>query len=199
MNSTATAIYSIGHSNHSIERFLELLRQHRVQVVADTRSSPYSKYAAQFNDRELTAELRSVGIEYLFFGRQLGGRPQGDQFYDAEGRVLYSSLAESAEFRRGIEQVEQLASQKRTALLCSEENPAICHRHLLIGRVLCGRSNQVIHIRGDGQLQSYQEVVKQAADEKDHGQRTLFDVEDDAWKSIRSVLPKNPPPSSLES
>lgn len=198
-SSIQPVIFSIGHSNHPIERFLELLSRSGIQVVIDTRSSPYSKYAPQFNDRELSGELRSVGIEYLFLGRQLGGRPEGAQFYDGEGRVMYSTLAESAEFRRGVEQLEQLVPQKRAALLCSEEDPAVCHRHLLVGRVLNGRGNRVIHIRGDGRMQTYQEVVKQAADEKTHGQRTLFDVEDDAWKSIRSVLPKSPLPSSSES
>ena len=67
-------IFTIGHSNHSLERFLELLKQHRIEAVCDVRSSPYSRMNPQFNRENLKQSLREVNITYVFLGRELGAR-----------------------------------------------------------------------------------------------------------------------------
>jgi uncharacterized protein (DUF488 family) len=78
--------------------------------------------------------------------------------------------------------------------MCSEENPAICHRHLLVTRVISDRGVDVLHIRGDGRLETEDEI---APKEK---QGVLFaDLEEQSWKSLRSVSAKHRPPSSSES
>ena len=74
------AIYSIGHSNHSLEVFLGLLRRHAIGAVADVRSQPYSRYSPQFSRKAIAAALEREGIRYVFLGQELGGRPQGDAF-----------------------------------------------------------------------------------------------------------------------
>jgi uncharacterized protein (DUF488 family) len=61
-------VLTIGHSNHSMEHFLDLLRRHAVQVVADVRSSPYSKYATQFDREPLMEALRAAGFQYVYLG-----------------------------------------------------------------------------------------------------------------------------------
>jgi len=178
-------IYSIGHSNQPLDVLLGLLRQHRVGVLADVRSAPFSKYCSQFDKPALAAAVREAGLQYVYLGRELGGRPEGREYYDAEGYVLYGRRAASPEFLAGIERLERGRRQHRIALLCSEEDPAGCHRHLLIGRVLASRGIAVQHIRGDGRLQ--------AADELESPQMALFaELEESAWKSIRSVLPREP-------
>src|SRR5215469_13535814 len=91
-------IFSIGHSNQSIEAFLALLQQHQIQVLVDVRSSPYSKYVPQFNSTPLADAVRQVGVKYMFMGRELGGRPDGNEFYDADGHVLYNRVAEASLF-----------------------------------------------------------------------------------------------------
>jgi hypothetical protein len=84
--------------------------------------------------------------------------------------------------------------------MCGEEDPTNCHRRLLVGRVLRDRGVEVMHIRGDGRVQSEEEVAVEEDFRKTRGQLTLFDLEEpDAWKSTRSVLPRRAPPSSLES
>jgi len=88
-------VLTIGHSNHSIEHLLELLTFHAVQVVADVRSSPYSKYATQFDRESLAEALRGAGFQYVYLGSELGGRPRGDAYYDAAGHVLYGRVVES--------------------------------------------------------------------------------------------------------
>lgn len=188
-------IYTVGHSNHTLEKFLDLLTTHGIEVLVDTRSQPYSKYAVHFNARELRTAVNARGLGYLFLGKELGGRPEGAEFYDTEGYVLYSRVAESPLFLAGLSQLETAAAQQRVALLCSEEDPAVCHRYLLIGRVLAQRGVSLQHIRGDGRLQTDTEVEAEAQPD-DGGQQALFaDEEVSEWKSIRSVLPKKPPPS----
>jgi hypothetical protein len=83
----------------------------------------------------------------------------------------------------------------RVALLCSEEDPAVCHRAILVGRVLRERGARVEHIRGDGRVQPNDEVFAQNREEEKQGK--LFDfAEAPAWKSIPSVLRKKRPNSS---
>lgn len=75
-------IFSIGHSNKSMQAFIELLRQHHIQILIDVRSSPYSKYVPHFNSATLASAIEQADIKYLFMGKVLGGRPEEDEFYD---------------------------------------------------------------------------------------------------------------------
>jgi uncharacterized protein (DUF488 family) len=181
----APAIYTVGHSNHPLDVFLGLLGEHTIDVLADVRSAPYSKYCPHFDKPALEVAVPEAGLQYVYLGRELGGRPEGGEYYDADGHALYWRRATAPEFLAGIERVERGRRQYRIALLCSEEDPAGCHRHLLIGRVLAARGTPLLHIRGDGRVQS--------ADELESPQMALFaDLEESAWKSIRSVLPREP-------
>ena len=198
-------VWTIGHSNHTLDRFLDLLQQHRITLLVDVRSSPYSRYASQFNKEAIRQALQDRAVEYLFLGDLLGGRAEGGQFYDTQGYVLYDRLAQSPRFQRGIGRLLQAGGNSRPALMCGEEDPADCHRRLLIGRVLLGRGQcahgrlGLVHIRGDGRVQSEEEVAQEQKFRKTKGQLTLFDMEEpDEWKSTRSVLPKKAPPSSSE-
>jgi uncharacterized protein (DUF488 family) len=95
-------ILTVGHSDHALEHFLSLLRLHSVDVVADTRSYPYSSFAPQYDQEPLRQALLNAGIQYVHLGRELGGRPEGDQYYDSEGHVLYGRVADSHQFKTGI-------------------------------------------------------------------------------------------------
>ena len=193
-------IWTIGHSNHSLEDFLGLLLQHRIAVLVDVRSSPYSRYAAHFNKEAIRPSLQDRGIKYLFLGDLLGGRAEGEQFYDQQGHVLYARLAESPDFQRGIDRLLRGVVTHRLALMCGEEDPTDCHRRLLIGRVLGRRGVDVRHVRGDGRVQSEAEVAAEEKFQKTKGQLTLFDMEEaDEWKSTQSVLPRKAPLNSSES
>ncbi|HUT09466.1 MAG TPA: DUF488 domain-containing protein [Thermoguttaceae bacterium] len=193
-------IWTVGHSNHPLEHFLDLLAGQEIAVLVDVRSSPYSGYATHFNKEALQDPLQDRGVKYLFLGDLLGGRVDDEQFCDEEGRVLYGRLAESPGFRQGIERLIQGTANYRVALMCGEEDPTHCHRRLLVGRVLRGRGVAVLHIRGDGSVRSEEQLAAEEEFQKTRGQMTLFDMEEpDEWKSTRSVLPRNPPGSSSES
>jgi uncharacterized protein (DUF488 family) len=188
-------IFTIGHSNHTEEVFLDLLTRHRIDVLADVRSHPYSRYNPHFNRESLQQAVKAAGVRYLFLGEQLGGRPDDPQSYDPAGHVLYWRVAESPVFLEGIERLERGRAEYRVALMCSEEDPAVCHRYLLVSRVLTQRGVGVEHIRGDGAAQSQRDVDRASG----VGQGMLFaDLERDSWKSLRSVLPKAPPNDSLD-
>jgi uncharacterized protein (DUF488 family) len=68
-----SSFFTIGHSNHEFPAWLALLRRHAVEVVVDTRSSPYSKYVPQFDKELMQRSLEQAGIRYLFLGAELGG------------------------------------------------------------------------------------------------------------------------------
>jgi uncharacterized protein (DUF488 family) len=177
-----------------VERLVDLLNRFAVQVVVDTRSVPHSRFAAQFDMEPLRKCLVQAGVQYVYLGRELGGRPPAPEFYDSEGRVLYSKVAETSIFRQGIERLEAGIRQFTVAMLCAEENPTACHRRLLVGRVLMQRGISVEHIRGDGQLQTEGELA--ALDDPKTRQMALFDeLETPEWKSIPSVSPKKRPSS----
>jgi uncharacterized protein (DUF488 family) len=184
-------VFTIGHSNHSAEKFVRLLKGYGIEVVVDTRSHPYSRHAPRFNVRALEAVLSKDGIGYLFLGGELGGRPEGEEFYDAKGRVDYVLVRCSRPFLDGISRLEGEIRTHTAALLCSEEDPARCHRRLLVGRALEKRGITLRHIRGDGSVE--------IEDEVDGGQPILFsETEVNPRKSIRSVSRKRRRPSSSE-
>ncbi len=204
-------LFTIGHSNQALDHFLSLLQRHGIEVLADVRTAPWSRYVPHFNAKALGAALASQGIDYIPLGRELGGRPAGDEFYDDQGHVLYGRLAASPAFQDGLDQVLARARTSRIALLCSEEDPARCHRHLLIGRVLRERGVGLSHIRRDGRIETEAELDARedggpAADlqARNDPQATLFDDsrgDDDgrgadlSWRSPGPVPRKRPPPS----
>ncbi len=199
-NNNAPTIFSIGHSNQSIETFLSLLQQHKIQVLVDVRSSPYSKYVPHFNGTPLAIAVRQVGIKYMFMGKELGGRPDGDEFYDADSHVLYNRVAEASFFLNGIKRLKEGGRTYRVAIMCSEEDPTACHRHLLVGRVLAKQEVNLFHIRKDGHIQtekdlsSHEEILSYR--QSLWGER-LSVQEENTWRSIRPVSQKKQPPSSL--
>jgi uncharacterized protein (DUF488 family) len=186
------SVLTIGHSNHSIDVFIRLLKDHHVEAIVDTRSHPRSKFVPQYDAEVLRRSLLENRIEYIYLGKELGGRPEGDRFYDEDGRVFYSRVAESTFFLRGLERLNNAIRRFRLALLCSEENPSICHRRLLIARVLRAHGIAVDHIRGDGSLQSEEKLLEEESEKiAADAQLPLFEHSwTSEWKSIPSVLPR---------
>jgi len=186
-------VFSIGHSNHTLERFLSLLKEYKIEVLIDSRSHPYSKHVPYFSVDGIKEAVAGEGIQYLFLGAELGGRPEEPKFYDSEGHVLYWKLASSDKFREGISRLEEEIRSHRVAIMCSEEDPLHCHRRILIGPVLTRLGIELDHIRGDGRLQTEDELIPKGAQSK------LFnEPKKGIWKSIQSVLQKGQRQSSSE-
>ena len=149
----STQIYTIGHSNHSWETFLPLLRRNGIELVVDTRTNPVSRFAPFANYRTLPGLLESAGIGYEFMGGTLGGKPRDPSMYDAKGKPDYRKMRATDEFEEAIDQLAGMASRRATAILCSEEDPSGCHRLLLLGPALEERGCVQRHVRKDGRLQ----------------------------------------------
>ena len=193
----AGTIFSVGHSGHSLDHFLLLLSQHKIEVLVDTRTYPVSRHCPHFNSENLQPALAMSGIKYVYMGKELGGRPSGDHFYDAEGRVLYWRVAESALFQAGLQRLKNGATQYRLALMCAEEDPLNCHRRLLVGRVLTSYGYQLLHIRGSGHTESEEAIGKRGRGRVVQLDMFLRKDDSELWKSTRSVLQKGQQRSSL--
>ncbi|MFQ5595438.1 MAG: DUF488 family protein [Anaerolineae bacterium] len=144
-------VYSIGHSDHAIDDFVALLKQHGINALVDVRSQPYSRWVSQFNREALAEAIEAAGLRYVWLGDTLGGRPQDQSLYDGENaRPDYDRMAESADFQAGIEQLLGLAGQTTVAMMCSEGDYRHCHRTLLITPALLNCDVRVVHILPDG-------------------------------------------------
>jgi uncharacterized protein (DUF488 family) len=144
-----TTVFTIGHSNHSIEAFFTLLEQHQIALLVDVRTSPYSRHVPQFNQEPLAAETTRRGLVYRHLGDDLGGRPS-DPALLTDGAPDYDKMAVDPRLLEALGKVVTAAATCRVVLLCSEGDPAECHRGRLLGRVLVNRfSVDVAHITTD--------------------------------------------------
>jgi len=146
-------IFTIGHSDHSIESFVSLLQQHQIDAIADVRSHPYSRYHNQFDRECLEKSLRSAGVRYVFLGRELGARRVERECYEGAA-VRYDRVARLAAFRDGLERVRRGSQSHRVALLCAEKDPITCHRAILVCRHLRAVFCNIMHVLHDGSLES---------------------------------------------
>lgn len=155
-------IYTVGHSNQTKEQFLNLLADARIQVLVDVRSNPNSRWAA-FADRDNLKEiLDSVRIQYTYLGDALGGRPSDPDDYDNQkGEADYRAIREKEYFRHGINRLLDELKRHRVCIMCAEEDPTSCHRNLLVAEDLRQAGVKVFHIRGDGHIQTDEELWKE--------------------------------------
>ncbi|NBB77875.1 MAG: DUF488 family protein [Verrucomicrobia bacterium] len=152
-------IYTIGHSNHTIDAFLALLDRHRIEVIADVRSSPFSRRHPQFSRDDLKQKLAEAGIRYVFLGHQLGARPKDRSCY-VEGRVSYHRLASTETFQVGLKRLMSGSTEYRIAMLCAEKDPLDCHRTILVARRLAEQELEVVHILADGTLEKHAQAME---------------------------------------
>ncbi len=152
-----SALYTIGHSNHSHAVFLELLAQHSISAVADVRSSPYSLYMPEYNRPVIEAVLRRADITYVFLGQELGARRNEESCY-VDGRAKYERIALLPQFQKGLERLYQGIERYRVALMCAEADPIACHRTILVCREVkkTHPGLQILHIHGDGDTEKHE-------------------------------------------
>jgi uncharacterized protein (DUF488 family) len=132
-------IWTIGHSNRSIEKFLELIGEHEIQVLADVRSFPTSKIE-HFKKEQMEKWLQEYGIEYVWLGKELGGYRKGG----------YKRHMRTKLFREGIKRLLEIAKDKRVCLMCMEVNPKYCHRRFISAH-LERKGVKSVHIIAKGQ------------------------------------------------
>ena len=139
-------ILTVGHSNRTIEDFLDLLDAHQVRQIVDVRTIPKSRHNPQFGHEELDAALAARGIRYVHLPA-LGGlrHPRKDSINTAWRNSSfrgYADYMQTAAFADGIDNLIELAGEHRTAIMCAEAVPWRCHRSL-IGDALLARGIEV--------------------------------------------------------
>ena len=151
-------IWTIGHSTRSLEEFLASLRSQEIQVVADVRKLPGSRRYPHFDQDRLVASLHEDGVEYQHFPH-LGGRRKTNPnsrntIWRHPAFRAYADYMQTSEFAAAIEGLTALASERRTAIMCSEAVWWRCHRSL-IADFLKARGWNVIHIVNEHKTQEH--------------------------------------------
>jgi uncharacterized protein (DUF488 family) len=173
-------VFTIGHSNHTLERFMALLNLHDIKALGDVRSKPYSRANPQFNREELKKALKNVGIAYAFLGLELGARSEDPACY-VHGRVQYERIASTEAFEHGLDRVQKGMKNYRLALMCAEKEPLECHRAILVARHLVARGIDVKHILADGRLERHDAAL-------DRLKRQFSLSDSDMFRSSEDVL-----------
>ena len=142
-------IYTIGHSIHPIEGFLDLLGKHRIEGLADIRLIPKSRRYPHFGLERLSGALERRGVAYRHFPG-LGGRrrPRPDSINTAwrvEAFRGYADYMSTPAFQAAVESLLAFASGARTAVMCAEAVWWQCHRRLLADYLLV-RGIPVLHV-----------------------------------------------------
>ena|ERR1700722_6697804 len=171
-------IFTIGHSNRTLEEFLALLVGNELTAVADVRSQPYSRMNPQFNRESLAEFLGKHEIAYVFLGEELGARSRDPACY-LDGKVQYDALAQTKLFEHGLDRVEKGTLRYRLALMCAEKEPLACHRFILVARHLARRGFQLRHIIDPGVVEDHEASITRLLVELRMDSMHLFGTQDD--------------------
>lgn len=150
-------LYTIGHSSHTADEFLTLLRREHVNCIVDVRSQPQARYFPQFNQDRLTDWLRKAGVLYLSFCREF--TPRQYDCLTPDGQVDFEQAARKAPFLQAAARIERgMALGYRIALMCSEGDPYKCHRFCFLGRHFHEQGVSVLHYGPHGGLATHREL-----------------------------------------
>ncbi len=155
-------VFTIGHSTHQLDYFLELLQGQNINCVLDIRSIPYSKYSPQFNQDIFKTYLQKHRIKYIPFKEAFGARQENENVLNEKKQVDFELFRKTNSFIKGIERLNNgLFKGYRIVLMCAEGNPLDCHRFSMIAIYLHQTGFNVKHILKDKTLKSHEELEKQ--------------------------------------
>ncbi len=127
-------LYTVGHSTFPADHFIELLNTFDVQYVLDVRSTPFSKYASQYNTDTLEKLLNKNNIKYFRMGSYFGARQTDPEYYHEDGYLDFELYRNSDRFKKGMESVKKGLNDYNIALMCTEKHPIDCHRAIMVAR-----------------------------------------------------------------
>lgn len=142
-------VYSLGHSNADINKFIKTIKNLHIQHILDIRSVPKSLYVPHFDKERLEKELVENDIGYTFCGITAGGRQSID----------FIEYSKSSQYHEAIKQIERIIDRKICAIMCSEKNFRNCHRKY-VSDSLIRDGYEVIQIKIDeaSQFKKIQQV-----------------------------------------
>jgi uncharacterized protein (DUF488 family) len=200
-------IKTIGHSNHPIGRFVDLLKAGGVEAVVDVRSTPYSRRFPQFGRERLAQSLSAAGILYRYEGAALGGLPARSRsgFAPAfakpasagEGRsakagkpASYDEIAQRPEFKEALDRLVAGSADATLCLMCAEKEPLDCHRTVLVSRRLAERGAEIEHLLADGRRKLHAVLEEELLEAGDDGAPDLFTSAEDRGQRLARAYQK---------
>ncbi len=198
LDTNPAILYSIGHSNHRAEHIIWLLKLHGIQTVVDVRSVPFSRHNPQFSQKAFEENLHAHGLTYVFLGKELGGLRRERECYHNH-QVDYERVATLPVFQEGLRKLVDLASRMKVAMLCAEQDPLSCHRTLLIGRHIQGFIGDVLHIFGNGNIETQAQLEERLLRDYAQHESDLFITQEDRLaegyrKRAKEIAYKEPAP-----
>jgi uncharacterized protein (DUF488 family) len=157
METSKPVLFTVGHSVHPIDHFIDILKKNGIEAVADVRSSPYSKFTPQFNREPIKETLQRNGIRYVFLGEELGARRDEAECYESS-KVIYRKVANLPIFKAGISRLLEGTEKMRVAIMCAEKDPLTCHRTVLVAHFSRAHFSDTLHILEDGSIESRAEA-----------------------------------------
>lgn len=152
-------IFTIGHSNYTLEKFIHMLKYYNINCVVDIRGTPYSKYNVQYNKETINITLRNLGITYIYMGIEFAAQRGDKHLYNSEGYADFERVIYDKDFLRGIDRLKKGLEKKfNIAIMGARQEPINCHRCILVGRYLRDNGFKVKHILDDLTLGTQEEM-----------------------------------------
>ena len=172
-------IYTIGHSNYTVERLIDMLRHYNINCVVDIRGTPYSKYNVQFDKETIRYTLSKAGFIYIYMAKELAAKRINKESYNEEGYSDFEKVIKEKEFLEGIERLKNGCNKGyNIVLLGAMQEPIRCHRSILVGKALRKCGFNVKHILDDYSTASQDDIEQMLLDKyfSNRNQMTIDDL-----------------------
>lgn len=179
-------IYTIGHSNYTMERLIDMLEYYNINCVVDIRGTPYSKYNIQFDKEAIRYTLTNAGFVYIYMGKELAAKRIRKNSYSNEGYSNFEEVIKEEEFKRGVERLKNGCEKGyKIILLGAMQDPIRCHRSILVGRELVKNDFDVKHILDDYSIVT-QDDIEEMLLNKYFSNRNQITIEDLTGNSLNN-------------
>lgn len=179
-------IYTIGHSNYTMERLIDMLEYYNINCVVDIRGTPYSKYNIQFDKETIRYTLTNAGFVYIYMGKELAAKRIRKNSYNNEGYSNFEEVIKEEEFKRGVERLKNGCEKGyKIILLGAMQDPIRCHRSILVGRELAKNDFDVKHILDDYSIVT-QDDIEEMLLNKYFSNRNQITIEDLTGNSLNN-------------
>ena len=179
-------IYTIGHSNYTMERLIDMLEYYTINCVVDIRGTPYSKYNIQFDKEAIRYTLTNAGFVYIYMGKELAAKRIRKNSYNNEGYSNFEEVIKEEEFKRGVERLKNGCEKGyKIILLGAMQDPIRCHRSILVGRELVKNDFDVKHILDDYSIVT-QDDIEEMLLNKYFSNRNQIIIEDLTGNSLNN-------------
>lgn len=179
-------IYTIGHSNYTMERLIDMMEYYNINCVVDIRGTPYSKYNIQFDKEAIRYTLTNAGFVYIYMGKELAAKRIRKNSYNNEGYSNFEEVIKEEEFKRGVERLKNGCEKGyKIILLGAMQDPIRCHRSILVGRELVKNDFDVKHILDDYSIVT-QDDIEEMLLNKYFSNRNQITIEDLTGNSLNN-------------